>query len=178
MRNGAFSIRQATDFIRLMWSSGPLPLSFPSGESGDDTRQRHCDLENVLAVHKLIVPFLGFCAFLMSTLSPTAESKDSLLAENPNRYVLFPIQDNDIWTMYKKHMASFWTAEEIDLAGDLKDWDSLNDGERRFIKHVLAFFAASDGIVLENLAVRFMKEVQSPEARYVVGISARECTLV
>ncbi|WP_426489928.1 ribonucleoside-diphosphate reductase small subunit [Hymenobacter sp. 102] len=94
---------------------------------------------------------------------------EPLLTENPNRFVLFPIQHNDVWQMYKKAEASFWTAEEIDLSQDQKDWDSLNDGERHFISHVLAFFAASDGIVNENLAVNFMQEVQMAEARCFYG---------
>ncbi|WP_026998878.1 ribonucleoside-diphosphate reductase small subunit [Eisenibacter elegans] len=94
---------------------------------------------------------------------------EPLLAENKNRFVLFPIQQHDIWEMYKNAEASFWTAEEIDLSQDLRDWDNLNDGERYFISHILAFFAASDGIVNENLVVNFMKEVQSPEARCFYG---------
>ncbi|RPD49437.1 ribonucleoside-diphosphate reductase [Hymenobacter sediminis] len=94
---------------------------------------------------------------------------EPLLTENPNRFVLFPIQHNDVWQMYKKAEASFWTAEEIDLGQDQKDWDNLNDGERHFISHVLAFFAASDGIVNENLAVNFMQEVQMAEARCFYG---------
>jgi len=94
---------------------------------------------------------------------------EPLLAENPNRFVLFPIQNAEVWEYYKKSQASFWTAEEIDLSQDQKDWNSLNDNERHFIKHVLAFFAASDGIVNENLAVNFMQEVQMPEARCFYG---------
>jgi len=94
---------------------------------------------------------------------------EPLLEENRNRFVLFPIKQDDIWQMYKQSEASFWTAEEIDLTQDLKDWENLNDGERHFISHVLAFFAASDGIVNENLVVNFMKEVQSPEARCFYG---------
>lgn len=95
---------------------------------------------------------------------------EPLLAENKDRFVLFPIKQKDIWEMYKKAEASFWTAEEIDLASDLTDWNNkLNDNERHFIKHVLAFFAASDGIVNENLAVNFLNEVQSPEARCFYG---------
>lgn len=94
---------------------------------------------------------------------------EPLLQENPNRFVLFPIQNDDIWRMYKQAEASFWTAEEIDLSPDLKDWETLNDGEKHFISHVLAFFAASDGIVNENLAVNFMKEVQLPEAKCFYG---------
>ncbi|OMJ85107.1 hypothetical protein SteCoe_13631 [Stentor coeruleus] len=94
---------------------------------------------------------------------------EPLLRENPSRFVMFPIQYNDIWTMYKKHEASFWTSEELDLAQDLRDWETLTDDERHFIKYVLAFFAASDGIVLENLASRFFCEVQIPEARAFYG---------
>ncbi|MEJ8758357.1 ribonucleoside-diphosphate reductase small subunit [Pontibacter sp. H259] len=94
---------------------------------------------------------------------------EPILKENPNRFVLFPIQHDEVWQMYKKAEASFWTAEEIDLSQDIKDWENLNDGERHFISHVLAFFAASDGIVNENLAVNFMNEVQIPEARCFYG---------
>jgi len=97
------------------------------------------------------------------------EKKDPLLQENPRRFVMFPIQYPQVWEMYKKHEASFWTAEEIDLSQDNRDWDTLNDQERHFIKHVLAFFAASDGIVLENLAGMFSMEVQIPEARAFYG---------
>ena len=94
---------------------------------------------------------------------------EPLLTENPQRFVLFPIKYNDMWEMYKKHMASFWTAEEIDLQQDLSDWEKLNSGEKHFIKHVLAFFAASDGIVLENLSEKFCSEIQVPEARCFYG---------
>merc|ERR1711907_124708 len=97
------------------------------------------------------------------------EKDDPLLKENPNRWVMFPIKYPQIWEMYKKHEASFWTAEEIDLSQDSKDWEKLNDSERHFIKHVLAFFAASDGIVLENLGSQFATEVQIPEARAFYG---------
>jgi len=97
-------------------------------------------------------------------------SNEPLLAENPQRFVILPIQYNDIWQMYKKAQASFWTAEEVDLEWDLRDWnDKLKDDERHFISHVLAFFAASDGIVNENLVERFMQEVQIPEARCFYG---------
>jgi len=94
---------------------------------------------------------------------------EPILQENPNRFVLFPIEHNDIWQMYKLAEASFWTAEEIDLSQDLKDWENLNDGERHFISHVLAFFAASDGIVNENLAENFVAEVQYTEAKFFYG---------
>ena len=97
------------------------------------------------------------------------EKQDPLLKENPRRWVLFPIQYPAVFEMYKKHEASFWTAEEIDLCQDLKDWDGLMDGERHFIKHILAFFAASDGIVNENLAGNFSTEIQIPEARAFYG---------
>ncbi|KAL9179559.1 hypothetical protein ACHAXT_008849 [Thalassiosira profunda] len=95
--------------------------------------------------------------------------EEPLLKENPNRFVLFPIEDEDIWQMYKKAEASFWTAEEIDLASDLKDWEGLTNNERHFVSHVLAFFAASDGIVNENLSGNFATEVQSAEARCFYG---------
>ncbi|HPQ08064.1 MAG TPA: ribonucleoside-diphosphate reductase small subunit [Bacteroidia bacterium] len=95
---------------------------------------------------------------------------EKILQENKDRFVLFPIQYHDIWEMYKKAESSFWTAEEIDLVQDLNDWNNkLNDNEKHFIKHVLAFFAASDGIVNENLAVNFLNEVQFPEARCFYG---------
>ncbi|MCF8424828.1 MAG: ribonucleoside-diphosphate reductase small subunit [Bacteroidia bacterium] len=95
---------------------------------------------------------------------------EPILSENKDRFVIFPIKHNDIWEYYKKSEASFWTAEEIDLSNDLSDWDNkLNDNERHFVKHVLAFFAASDGIVNENLAINFLNEVQYPEARFFYG---------
>ncbi len=95
---------------------------------------------------------------------------EPILEGNNSRFVLFPIQHDDIWAFYKKAEASFWTAEEIDLAPDLLDWETkLNDDERHFIKHVLAFFAASDGIVNENLAEHFLSEVQYTEAKFFYG---------
>lgn len=95
---------------------------------------------------------------------------EPILQDNPNRFVLFPIEHDDIWAYYKKSEASFWTAEEIDLSSDQTDWsDKLNDDERHFIKHVLAFFAASDGIVNENLAENFVSEVQYTEAKFFYG---------
>lgn len=94
---------------------------------------------------------------------------EPLLQEDENRYVMFPIQDQDIWKMYKKQVDCFWRAEEIDLSKDISHWDSLNKDEKYFISMILAFFAASDGIVLENLAARFMGEVQSSEARAFYG---------
>lgn len=95
---------------------------------------------------------------------------EPILKENPNRFVLFPIEHHDIWEMYKKQQACIWTAEEIDLAQDLNDWrNRLNDDERFFIKNVLAFFAASDGIVNENLAENFVSEVQYTEAKFFYG---------
>ena len=97
------------------------------------------------------------------------QQEEVLLKENKDRFVLLPIKYPELWEMYKKTEASFWTAEEIDLSDDQKHWDGLNDGERHFISHVLAFFAASDGIVNENLAVNFMSEVQLPEARCFYG---------
>jgi len=94
---------------------------------------------------------------------------EKILTENKNRFVLFPIEHHDIWDYYKKSESVFWTAEEIDLSSDLIDWERLNDGERHFVKNVLAFFAASDGIVNENLAENFVNEVQYTEAKFFYG---------
>ena len=95
---------------------------------------------------------------------------EPILADNKDRFVIFPIKHDDIWQFYKKAEASFWTAEEVDLHPDLGDWNNkLNDDERFFISHILAFFAASDGIVNENLAINFLQEVQYPEARCFYG---------
>jgi ribonucleoside-diphosphate reductase subunit M2 len=114
-----------------------------------------------------------------SPLNPSSKHKtdenegrlapEPLLQANPHRFVLFPIQHDDIWRMYKKAEASFWTAEEIDLKTDTTDWNRLTDNERHFISHVLVFFAASDGIVNENLSSNFATEVTSPEARCFYG---------
>ncbi|KAG5475971.1 hypothetical protein CUR178_03686 [Leishmania enriettii] len=99
----------------------------------------------------------------------TSAGEEPLQRENPFRYVLFPIQYHDIWRKYKEQESCIWTVEEIDLGNDMKDWVALDDGERHFIKHVLAFFAGSDGIVVENLAQRFMSDVKVPEARAFYG---------
>jgi len=102
----------------------------------------------------------------VSAIDPQSEP---LLKDNPSRFVIFPIQFDDIFAMYKKAVASFWTVEEVDLSKDINDWDKLKDDERHFISHVLAFFAASDGIVNENLVERFCQEVQVSEARCFYG---------
>ena len=100
-------------------------------------------------------------------MNNTTKANEPILRENPNRFVLFPIEHNDIWDIYKKAEASFWTAEEIDLHQDASDWENkLTEEERYFIKHILAFFAASDGIVNENLAENFVNEVQYTEAKF------------
>jgi ribonucleoside-diphosphate reductase beta chain len=95
---------------------------------------------------------------------------EKILVENPNRFVIFPIQHNDIWEYYKMHQAAFWTAEEIDLSGDIRDWENLSENEQYFVKNILSFFAASDGIVNENLAENFYREVQYPEAKFFYGM--------
>ena len=107
---------------------------------------------------------------LDEVLTENTTLEEPILKENDNRFVLFPIEHDDIWAEYKKQEASFWTAEEIDLSQDISDWENkLNDNERHFIKHVLAFFAASDGIVNENLAENFLAEVQYTEAKFFYG---------
>jgi ribonucleoside-diphosphate reductase beta chain len=98
------------------------------------------------------------------------EAEEPLLLANPNRFVIFPIQHADIWKMYKDHVSVFWRPEELDLSKDMKDWVKLQPGEQHFIKRILGFFAGSDGIVMENLAQRFMTEIQVPEAKFFYGI--------
>ncbi|KAL5541687.1 hypothetical protein UlMin_009397 [Ulmus minor] len=97
------------------------------------------------------------------------EDEEPILKEQTQRFCMFPIRYEELWEMYKKAQASFWTAEEVDLSLDVQHWDKLSDSEKHFISHVLAFFAASDGIVLENLAARFLNDVQVPEARAFYG---------
>ncbi|XP_035534293.1 uncharacterized protein LOC118340437 [Morone saxatilis] len=122
-------------------------------------------------VFELVVD--GRCVFVFQPKavkkSGAEEEEEPLLKENPRRFVIFPIKYHDIWQMYKKAEASFWTAEEVDLSKDLQHWEALKDEERFFISHVLAFFAASDGIVNENLVERFTQEVQVTEARCFYG---------
>ena len=96
--------------------------------------------------------------------------EEKILKENPDRFVIFPIQYHDLWEFYKTHENAFWRTEEVDLSNDLRDWEKLSDNEKYFIKNVLAFFAASDGIVNENLAENFLGEVQYPEAKFFYGI--------
>ena len=106
----------------------------------------------------------------MAVANAPTHAVEPILQENPNRFVLFPIEHDDIWKFYKMSEASIWTAEEIDLSNDLVDWnEKINDDERYFIKNVLAFFAASDGIVNENLAENFVAEVQYTEAKFFYG---------
>jgi ribonucleotide reductase beta subunit family protein with ferritin-like domain len=103
----------------------------------------------------------------LSPFEPQDNQEEPLLKENPNRHVIFPIEHGDIWAKYKQHMSVFWIPEEIDLSKDMKDWnEKLNDNERHFIKHILGFFAGSDGIVMENLAMRFTREIGIPEAKF------------
>ena len=99
------------------------------------------------------------------TVASQLKREEPLLAENPNRFTIFPIRHPNLWAMYKKAQMSNWTAEEIDFSKDIDDWNNLSENEQRFIKYILAFFAASDGIVFENLNVNFANEVQVPEAR-------------
>jgi len=117
----------------------------------------------------------SFCRLITEELKQTIkmineQQKEQILQEDPTRFVLFPIKHHDIWQAYKVHEAAIWTAEEIDLSQDLVDWrEKLTDDEKHYIKHVLAFFAASDGIVNENLGVNFLQEVQYAEARCFYG---------
>jgi ribonucleotide reductase beta subunit family protein with ferritin-like domain len=98
------------------------------------------------------------------------DSEEPLLKPNPNRFVIFPIQHDDLWKKYKDHISVFWRPEEVDLSKDMRDWTKMSAGEQHFIKRILGFFAGSDGIVMENLAQRFMSEIQVPEAKFFYGV--------
>ncbi len=130
-----------------------LPPTIPRrrAKSYDSSRDHRSSIEPVVPLQK------------------RKEAEEDLLKDNPNRFVIFPIEHKPVWDMYKKAEGSFWTAEELDLSKDTKDWEKLNDNERHFLSHVLAFFAASDGIVNENLAMNFMRQVQWAEARCFYG---------
>lgn len=138
-------------------SSLPAPIEKPTtvirrrAKSYDSAQDRQASVEPLIPLAK------------------RKEAEEDLLQDNPNRFVIFPIDHQAVWNMYKKAEGSFWTAEEIDLSKDTKDWEKLNDNERHFLSHVLAFFAASDGIVNENLAMNFMRQVQWAEARCFYG---------
>ncbi len=121
------------------------------------------------------VPVVGENVSVLTDPKPAADNDsvvaaqilpEPILTETDDRFVIFPIKYADVWAKYKQHMAVFWTPEEIDLSKDMKDWEKLNENEQHFIKHILGFFAGSDGIVMENLATRFMREVQIPEAKF------------
>jgi ribonucleotide reductase beta subunit family protein with ferritin-like domain len=105
-------------------------------------------------------------AAALATATAVATAMEPLLDPNEDRFVIFPIKHEDLWVKYKQHMAVFWTPEEIDLSKDMAHWEKLTDNERHFIKNILGFFAGSDGIVMENLATRFTREVQWPEAKF------------
>lgn len=102
-------------------------------------------------------------------LTKAAHNEEGLLTDSPGRFVMFPIKYDSIWSMYKKAVSAFWTAEELDLSKDHADWERMSANEQHFVKNVLAFFAASDGIVNENLAVRFMNDIKAPEAKAFYG---------
>lgn len=127
-------------------------------------KQRKTSVGEQKEVEPLALP--GSAVEAVEVAKPLPEP---LLQENPDRFVIFPIKHADLWAKYKQHMAVFWTPEEIDLSKDMKDWEKLTDNERHFIKNILGFFAGSDGIVMENLATRFTREVQWPEAKFFYG---------
>merc|ERR1712070_321898 len=139
------------------------------GKSGHGSVQLPADLDALISQEQEHGALASAPLSRISEQYKELEKNDPLLSENPHRFVMFPIQYPQIWEMYKKHEASFWTAEEIDLSADNVDWDKLTSQEQHFVKHVLAFFAASDGIVLENLSGQFSLEVQIPEARAFYG---------
>jgi len=109
-------------------------------------------------------------SFVLHTTTTSDDFVEPILKPNPHRFTLFPIEKPKLFQKYKDHLAVFWTAEEIDLAKDMKDWAKLTEGERYFIKNILGFFAGSDGIIQENLAARFMNEIQLAEARQFYSV--------
>ena len=108
---------------------------------------------------------IDFTSSIGKPIGIPIDKEEYLLKENPNRFVIFPIKHNDIWESFQTHRKAFWVESEVDLTVDLKDWNLLNNNEKHFIKNVLAFFAASDGIIMENVGARFIKDIQIPEAR-------------
>jgi len=139
------------------------PLGAAAGSSSPQTERKEHTPEKKMQTE------VQALAEELAPLSMDDNEDEVLLRENKSRFVLFPIKYDRIWEMYKKHQAAFWQASEIDLAHDAKDWERLTADEKHFVKMVLGFFAASDGIVLENLAERFITEVQLPEARCFYG---------
>jgi len=142
----------------------------PANILGDAVNKLNINKENQVEntiVKKVSTPKKN--TLLKPKVSAIDPQTEPLLKDNPSRFVIFPIQFDDIFAMYKKAVASFWTVEEVDLSKDINDWDKLKDDEKHFISHVLAFFAASDGIVNENLVERFCQEVQVTEARCFYG---------
>lgn len=141
-------------------SSPSLPTKPASEINVTSTKSQTQDEEKTQDSKIKVSPYLKF------------DDDEDLLRENPERFVLFPLQHDDMWKMYKKHVASFWTAEEIDLSDDMVHWTKMTKDEQHFIKHVLAFFAASDGIVLENINMNFVNKIQVPEARCFYAFQA------
>jgi ribonucleoside-diphosphate reductase subunit M2 len=156
----------------------PIPMDYPDRPAAKQVVQHapaSATTVATAAVAVVTVPVSAPMPALVAAKSAASESaavdsEEPLLRPNPLRFVLFPIQYQEVWSFYKKALASFWVADEVDLSKDLADWDNLKDGERHFVSHVLAFFAASDGIVNENLVERFSSEVQIPEARCFYGL--------
>ena len=140
-----------------------VPRDVVHFDSQGNTAKIHVHM--VLRTHIISKFLLKKSDVIVPMEDPANRIEDPILAPSTSRFTTFPIRYPDLWALYKKAIGSFWTVEEIDLATDLKDWDKLNNDERHFIKHVLAFFAASDGIVMENIDLNFSKDTQIPEAR-------------
>ena len=153
--------------------SGRTPHASPSlrparKQSAAEPAAPAAAAEGAAAAEPAPLSLEGAAAAAGAPAAPVAPvlAEEPLLSNNDDRFVIFPIKHHDVWAMYKKHMAVHWTPEEVDLSKDMAHWEKLNDNERHFIKHILGFFAGSDGIVMENLATRFSNEVQWPEARF------------
>ena len=142
------------------------PASADAKSSKKNSRSRKLSTSSPGLKPKSSLPEELLTLDLSGSIVPATLAKEPMLDSTDERFVIFPIRHPDIWEKYKQHMSVFWTPEEIDLSKDMTDWEKLNDNERHFIKNILGFFAGSDGIVMENLATRFMREVQWPEAKF------------
>ena len=152
---------QTTHVTTKPSKTGKTPTTSPSLKA-----RRKSSAADACAADTIVPPMSLTESVAQLEATPSVPLPEPILTENKDRFVIFPIQHHDIWAKYKQHMAVFWTPEEIDLSKDMAHWEKLNDNERHFIKHILGFFAGSDGIVMENLASRFTREVQWPEAKF------------
>jgi ribonucleoside-diphosphate reductase beta chain len=164
MPKDSFSTQNTAPTSRM--SNVDVSLNTLSVSTNTTSPKRPSRKPSIVEPPPLVLPAATATALPATDVVIVERKHEPLLEESEDRHVIFPIRHHDIWAMYKKHMAVFWTAEEIDLSKDVSQWEKLTANEQHFIKHILGFFAGSDGIVMENLALRFMREVQWPEAKF------------